>query len=175
MSKVIYLFTNGDKVTVSSEFDTMSVENFPKLQFEDDNYPFIVAEYDNKDDLIRSYEYSSPLVEDNLKSVERVTSHNIDMEKLFQKYYQHWDKETCVMSSSVMFDNVYYQAIIALGWKVVPYIIEQLRKQPCHLFKALKQITGINPAKPEHIGRIPEMAKDWIEWYDKEYVKEYLL
>jgi hypothetical protein len=65
-----------------------------------------------------------------------------------------------------MFENSNYQAIIKMGWDAVPYIIEQLREKPSHLFMALRSITGATPVKSEHVGRLYEMAADWIDWYD---------
>jgi hypothetical protein len=64
------------------------------------------------------------------------------------------------------FSNSNYIAIIEMGWDVVPLIIEKLREDPCHLFVALVRITGENPVKYEHRGRIAPMAKDWIEWWE---------
>jgi hypothetical protein len=94
----------------------------------------------------------------------------ISIENTFQRLYQKWNEETMNISSLTdMFANKYYKAIIEMGWDAVPHIINQLRKYPHHLFKALKLITGISPIKPNHAGRIKEMAKDWIEWYDNNY------
>jgi hypothetical protein len=54
-----------------------------------------------------------------------------------------------------------------MGWSAVPHIINQLRKDPHHLFWALERITGAYPIRPGHVGHLKEMAADWIEWYDK--------
>jgi hypothetical protein len=91
---------------------------------------------------------------------------NNHIRDIFKKYYQRWEEETAFMSSSDMFENPNYKAIIDMGWDAVPHIIDQLREKPCHLFKALKKITGVNPINPENVGRVSKMAKDWIEWYD---------
>jgi hypothetical protein len=103
---------------------------------------------------------------DKSKSTERVV-HDVNVEKMFQEYLKKWNEETINMSSSDMFENKYYHAIISLGREAIPCIINQLRKEPDHLFKALKMITGISPIKPEHAGRLYDMARDWIDWYDK--------
>jgi hypothetical protein len=98
------------------------------------------------------------------KSNERSTV-DIVVETTFKRYLEQWHNETKYLSSGG-FDNKNYQAIIALGWDVVPYIIEQLRNKPCHLFVALHSIVGASPVKPEHAGYLNEMAQDWIKWWD---------
>jgi hypothetical protein len=89
------------------------------------------------------------------------------LKNTFQKYFKKWKKETLNTSSSDdMFENPNYQAIINLGWKVVPFIIEQLKEKPAHLFMALTAITGATPVIPNHVGRLYDMANDWIKWYE---------
>jgi hypothetical protein len=117
---------------------------------------------------------------DNLKYIKIIMRfaslktfiHKLITKYTFQKYYKKWDKEIKFISSShVMFENRNYQEIIKMGWDVVPCIIEQLRKDPHHLFMALRAITGATPVKPEHVGRLYDMADDWINWYDTMYTK----
>jgi hypothetical protein len=103
------------------------------------------------------------------KSVERFV-YDSKIDRTFQEHFKKWHEETINMSSNHdMSENLHYKAIIAMGWEVVPYIIEQLRKKPCHLFDALSAITGELPIKLEHSGRVHEMAADWIKWYDVKY------
>jgi hypothetical protein len=92
---------------------------------------------------------------------------NPNLKNTFRKYYTDWVEETQFTSSNqAMFENNNYQAIIKMGLVAVPYIIEQLREKPDHLFWALERITGDYPLKPDHVGHLYEMAADWIEWYD---------
>jgi hypothetical protein len=90
---------------------------------------------------------------------------NINIQTIFEEYYTKWEEETKYLSSSKMFDNIYYRKIISLGIDVVPVIINKLKETPNHLFVALQKITGINPIKPENRGKIKEMANDWIDWW----------
>lgn len=46
----------------------------------------------------------------------------------------------------------------------MPLIIAELEREPDHWFIALHAITGADPVKPDHAGRIRLMAKDWTEW-----------
>jgi hypothetical protein len=169
MKKLVYVFENGDKYEVKSKNAT-SVEDFRILKFDDEYKPLFIEEYDDKDKVIKTHEYIDPIVrisEEETKSTERINSNwDNTIKNAFQKYYHKWDEETEFMSSSDMFENKNYKEIIALGWDVVPHIIDQLRKKPCHLFVALRCIVGNTPIKPENAGDVPKMAADWINWYD---------
>ncbi|MDR2632118.1 MAG: hypothetical protein LBC51_00655 [Treponema sp.] len=89
---------------------------------------------------------------------------------LFNYYYEEWNKEIKYQSSTdVITNNSFFKSIIDLGSEVIPYIIEVLRDTPSFLIIALYKITGENPVKPDHCGKIKEMTKDWIEWWDKRY------
>jgi hypothetical protein len=102
--------------------------------------------------------------EEKSRSTERSIT-DIAVEKCFKRYLEQWYNETKFLSSGG-FDNKYYKLIIGLGWDVVPCIIEQLRVKPYHLFAALNSITGEYPVRPEHVGYLNKMAKDWIQWWD---------
>jgi hypothetical protein len=105
-------------------------------------------------------------IEDKTKSTEWATA-NLVVENLFNRYHQQWLKEIQYLSSSdKQYENKYYKMIIDLGWAVVPYIIDSLRKKPTRLLEALSQITSLNPEKPEHLGNLSKMANDWISWWD---------
>jgi hypothetical protein len=57
-----------------------------------------------------------------------------------------------------------YQQIIGLGAECVPLLLAELERTPDHWFWALRSITGENPVRPEHRGKLALMAKDWIDW-----------
>jgi uridine kinase len=92
---------------------------------------------------------------------------NSDIQTIFEAYYKKWDEETKYLSSSKMFENIYYKKIISLGMDAAPVIINKLKETPSHLFVALHKITGVNPIKPENRGKIKEMANDWIDWWEQ--------
>ena len=52
-------------------------------------------------------------------------------------------------------------------WPVVRYLLEDMQKNHTPWFKALFEITKIDPVKKEHFGNITEMVKDWIIWAQK--------
>ena len=58
-----------------------------------------------------------------------------------------------------------YREIVKGGWVAIPFIIEELQREPDHYFQALFEITGADPVKPEHRGKLKLMAEDWIQWW----------
>jgi hypothetical protein len=57
-----------------------------------------------------------------------------------------------------------YLAIIAMGPAAVPFILDELRREPDHWFVALKRITGEEPVPEEERGNIEAMAQTWLRW-----------
>jgi len=83
----------------------------------------------------------------------------------FQALANQWKAETALLSStSALVAHPAYQAIIGLGPRVIPLLLRELEEEPVHWFEALKAITGEDPVPPEHWGRIPAMAADWLAW-----------
>jgi hypothetical protein len=162
MSKIVYSLKNGIKATVFCD-DDRPFEKFPKVSFTQPLFPDIIQEYDNNGNLVKSYKCKDFFAEQALDKAKSAKGSPADT---FQNHFKNWEAETASMSSSEMFENAHYKAIIAMGPEAVPHIIEQLRKKPCQLFNALKQITGVYPIKSGHVGLVDEMAQDWIEWYD---------
>jgi len=87
------------------------------------------------------------------------------LEKRFARLAEAWRAE-CLLTSSIqeMAMQPAYQQIIGMGPDVVPLLLKELRERPDHWFWALRAITGENPVKPDHRGKVDRMAADWIEW-----------
>jgi hypothetical protein len=93
---------------------------------------------------------------------------DIMLVRKFRGLVATWKEETG--SKSIVSEKVVhhaYQQIISIGEKAIPLLLRELAVNPDHWFVALRSITGINPVKPEHRGRIKLMAKDWIDWGNK--------
>jgi hypothetical protein len=119
----------------------------------------------NNEPLKRQISYLQ-IVENQQQPVVTINS----IEASFNQFYEEWNKEIKYQSSTdVMLESDYFKKIVALGKEVVPYIIEILKKTPSFLIIALLQITGENPVKPAHCGKIKEMTRDWMEWWDRRY------
>ena len=83
-----------------------------------------------------------------------------------------WKDDVRLYSSvSQMVLHPAYQQIIGMGPAVVPLLLRELEQSPDHWFWALKAITGVDPVKPEHLGRVKQMAEDWSRWGREEGYK----
>jgi hypothetical protein len=87
------------------------------------------------------------------------------VEQKFQRLAAVWRAETGHLSSTTkMFNHPAYQAIIAMGQDVVPWLLRDLAKAPDHWFAALRAITGAQPVPPEDRGRVDRLAEAWLGW-----------
>lgn len=92
-----------------------------------------------------------------------VTRQSIERE--FQELVETWRNERGPTSSvTELAIHPAYQRIVAMGQKIIPYLLWELARRPDHWFWALNAITGADPVKPEHRGKVSKMAEDWIQW-----------
>jgi hypothetical protein len=85
--------------------------------------------------------------------------------KQFELLAEQWKSETeLVSSTTAMVTHPAYQAIIALGPAVVPFLLRDLEREPIHWFEALQAITGADPVPCEHWSKIEAMRTDWLAW-----------
>lgn len=76
-----------------------------------------------------------------------------------------WRTETRFCSSTTQLAmHPAYQAIIGMGWPVLPLILEELRKDPAPWFWALKAISGEDPVRPADRGAVLRMRDSWLRW-----------
>ena len=57
-----------------------------------------------------------------------------------------------------------YQQIIGMGDSALPFIFEELVRDPDHWFWALEAITLENPVPQDVNGKVRPMADAWIAW-----------
>lgn len=57
-----------------------------------------------------------------------------------------------------------YRQIIAMEDRALPFILAELNSVGGQWFAALREITGKNPVRPEHMGHTEQMRADWIAW-----------
>ncbi len=57
-----------------------------------------------------------------------------------------------------------YQRIIGMGVAAVPFILEELRREPDQWFWALEAITEETPFLPDDAGRVPAMTAASLRW-----------
>ena len=89
----------------------------------------------------------------------------INLQQRFRELADTWQKETVhLSSSSQMAMHPAYQQIIGMGPDAIPLLLEELQHKPGHWSWALRAITGVDPVKEEHRGKLALIAHDWIEW-----------
>ena len=90
----------------------------------------------------------------------------------FISYAQAWKNNTQLRLSSSALDKAMdpnYLAIVGMGDRAVPHILEQMRSELelgriDHWFVALWAITKANPVPEASRGKVKEMAKAWLAW-----------
>ena len=77
-----------------------------------------------------------------------------------------WKKTRQQTSSSALKWAMHpsYQRIIGKGQAAIPFILQELQREPDHWFWALHAITGHDPVPEGDQGDIAAMARAWIAW-----------
>jgi hypothetical protein len=87
----------------------------------------------------------------------------------FKKFISVWYKDIYFSSSlTEQLNHPAFLMIVDLGYSVIPLILEEIKRNPSHLFVALHRITGENPILPEHKGNFNEIISDWLNWGKRE-------
>lgn len=83
----------------------------------------------------------------------------------FDSLAEAWRRECAHLSSlREMVLHPAYQQIIGMGREALPFVLRELERRPDHWDWALWAITGENPVRPEHCGRLADIARDWLDW-----------
>jgi len=83
----------------------------------------------------------------------------------FERMRDIWKVESIFLSSvQDMVELPSYQAIIAMGEAVVPFLIEELATDPNYWFVALAEITEQDPVPRDDWGHLDRMAAAWVAW-----------
>lgn len=83
----------------------------------------------------------------------------------FEALKREWLNETKYLSNPrLLYSNEKYQKIIEMGYNVVPYLLEDLKKNKNDWFFALEKIIKKNPIKKDNAGNFNAMIEDWMEW-----------
>lgn len=83
----------------------------------------------------------------------------------FRQLTDQWYEETRFLSSTseIVSKETYYQ-IVALGRRVVPFILRELEERGGHWFLALRALTRDDPVDPQDRGNIRRMTQAWLDW-----------
>jgi hypothetical protein len=98
----------------------------------------------------------------------RYAAHAEDYVGRFYRLLRKWRAETAFLSSTTeMYSHPAFIEIVLMGNKVVPLIVQELRKRPDLLVGALSRITSENPVSANDRGNVYAMAAAWIEWFNR--------
>lgn len=87
------------------------------------------------------------------------------IQQRFRELVAQWKQGTRFLSSiHEMVSHPAYLQIIGMGKEAVPWLLEELRREPDHWFVALQAITGTNPIPPSACGDVENMAEAWPSW-----------
>jgi hypothetical protein len=87
------------------------------------------------------------------------------IEEQFHRLANEWSQEMSTVSSvTALVSHPKYQEIIRLGWKVVPFLLVDLKTNGDFWFPALAEITGIRPFDRRDAGKSKRMTEAWIAW-----------
>src|SRR5262249_49511472 len=92
-----------------------------------------------------------------------------DLEAVFRRLADEWRSAIAHFSSTTKrVQHPAYQRIIALGPKVVPLLLRELKERPNHWFAALRALTGADPVPSSDHGRIDAMTEAWVRWGEEQ-------
>jgi hypothetical protein len=89
------------------------------------------------------------------------------LEREFNTLAEQWRSETAHLSlASEKANNFAYHQIMAMGEKVLPLILRELKNRPSDWFWALRAIARDKAPEipPEAQGRVRRIAEIWLEW-----------
>jgi hypothetical protein len=83
----------------------------------------------------------------------------------FRRLAAEWKQQSRYLSNTAQMAMLpSYQRIIGMGLPAVPFLLEELQREPNQWFWALEAITEENPVPAEANGKVRRMAEAWIEW-----------
>lgn len=83
----------------------------------------------------------------------------------FKRLAAEWKEESRFLSNTAQMALLRpYQRIIGMGFPVLPFILEELDREPDQWFWALEAITEENPIPTEAMGDVAAMARAWVLW-----------
>jgi hypothetical protein len=86
----------------------------------------------------------------------------------FKTHYAQWLEDSLFDSMpDRMRRHDSYQAIVAMGDRVVPLVAAELRREPSFLFLALEDIVEDDPVPDEARGNLQATVAAWLSWLRK--------
>ena len=106
-----------------------------------------------------------PQVEDAPERGDERPALVMSTEVKFHRLADAWSENSLHVSSvSDLINDPSYQQIIDLGWKALPYLLDDLQKRKRFWFPALAAITGVRPFDPGDLSNPRRMTEAWVKW-----------
>lgn len=100
----------------------------------------------------------------HLKSAQDINYGNLIHRFRFYKLFNSWNDRVLYLSSPVQITNdPDFKEIVEMRYSAIPYIIEELEKEPSYLVWALNQIFGFKISDSPST-TIPEACKAWLKY-----------
>jgi hypothetical protein len=97
--------------------------------------------------------------------VRLIGAANTSLSSQFYELASRWREEIGPDSSlSNITSNINYLRVISLGLGVVPFILQDLQREPAPWFVALRAITGNDTIGAEYPGNFKKKAAAWLDW-----------
>ena len=88
-----------------------------------------------------------------------------DTKSLFLQLADQWKSQTAHVSFiGQRIQHPAYQKILGMGKGVIPFIFEEMEREPDHWFHALAILTGENPLPSDFRGTIKDAVSLWVQW-----------
>ena len=88
-----------------------------------------------------------------------------DVRERFRQLVAQWKEQSRHLSNAAQMAMLPpYQQIIGMGEAVVPLLLEELQRDPDQWFWALEAIAQENPVSPLAVGKVRQMADEWVAW-----------
>lgn len=100
----------------------------------------------------------------HLKSSQDINYGSLIFRFRFNKYFNEWVKKVKYLSSpNQVVEDPNFRSIVEMGSQSVPFIMEQIEKEPSYLVWALNYIYGFK-ISDNSLTTIPEACKAWLKY-----------
>lgn len=119
--------------------------------------------YDDIDDYSKVLSVSNAGMSRYLNDLEYQISNPLKDEMQFNQYVAQWNKETIFLSSlPAIINNPNFKAIVNMGYRATPFILNYISNTPSTLVWALNLIYNTKISSRSNL-TIPEACKLWVK------------
>lgn len=97
--------------------------------------------------------------------VWRIERESVDSGERFEALRRCWREDVAGLSDlREIVAHPAYEAIIAMGAEVVPWLLRDVARGAGHWHVALRAITGEQPVPASEVGRLQSIRDHWLAW-----------